>query len=247
MTPRQRQAILAGRIEARIEALEAAYRAARDAATGAIATLADAGVVTPAELTEALRRGDFVGVRRGVRRLLGAREQAQRPARVPWVARLRGEARSREIALPEEVTRGLDALGGADCTVVRSAMRRAQAVGSAVSSALFRESAEHARAELAVARATDNLPEGAGPYNGQVLAARGSLGDGNPVARVRTRAHRGPRRPREHRSPAPAGAAEIGRSEQAEARQEETGRRHGSVSERAADSVRMADSPASDL
>lgn len=42
----------------------------------------------------------------------------------------------------------------------------------ASSRALFRDSAERARAALAVARAADNLPEAAGPYNAQVLAAR---------------------------------------------------------------------------
>jgi hypothetical protein len=46
------------------------------------------------------------------------------------------------------------------------------ALGDALSRALLRQSAESARATLAVARATDNLPEAAGPYNGQVLVAR---------------------------------------------------------------------------
>jgi hypothetical protein len=49
---------------------------------------------------------------------------------------------------------------------------RAVALGAAVSSALLSASAESVRATIAVARAADNLPEAAGPYNGQVLAAR---------------------------------------------------------------------------
>lgn len=166
------QALLAGRLDARLDALEEAYRAERGLADRQIATLADAGIEPSCAVHEALQRGDFAAVRRGARQLLGARKEAQRTARVPWIARLRGEARARDFALPDDVTRGLDALGIENGTVDRAEMRRAQALGNAMSSALFRESAEGARAELAVARAADNLPEGAGPYNGQVLAAK---------------------------------------------------------------------------
>lgn len=166
------RALLAARIEARLDSLEAALRAGRALAAKELGTLADAGIEAPQELREALARGDCGGVKRGVRRLLGARKEAQRTARVPWIARLRGEARAREVALPDEVTRDLEALRVEDGAVERGEMRRAQALGNAMSSALFRDSAESARAELAVARAADNLPEGAGPYNGQVLAAK---------------------------------------------------------------------------
>jgi hypothetical protein len=166
------QTLLAGRIEARVEALEASFRAERALAGSELERLADAGIEATEGLREALSQGDFASVKRGVRRLLGERKEAQRPARVPWIARLRGEARTREVALPEDVIRGLDALHVEDGAVDRTERRRAQALGNAMSSALFRESAEGARAELAVARAADNLPEGAGPYNGQVLAAK---------------------------------------------------------------------------
>ena len=166
------QGLLMGRIEARLCAIEAAFRADRCGADREIATLEDAGIEPSGEVREALGRGDFASVRRGARQLLGARQEATKTARVPWIARLRGEARSRDLALSDEVTRGLDALGAEDGTVDRTEMRRAQALGNAMSSALFRESAEGARAELAVARAADNLPDGAGPYNGQVLAAK---------------------------------------------------------------------------
>ncbi|MEP7120859.1 MAG: DUF2894 domain-containing protein [Byssovorax sp.] len=168
------QTILMGRIDARLDSLEAAFRADRARADGEIATLESAGIEPSGEVREALKRGDFASVRRGARRLHGARKEAQKTARVPWIARLRGEARSRDLALSDEVTRGLDALAIAieDDLVDRAGMRRAQALGNAMSSALFRESAAGARAELAVARAADNLPDGAGPYNGQVLAAK---------------------------------------------------------------------------
>jgi hypothetical protein len=166
------QALLAGRIEARLAGFEAALRAGRAVAASEMGTLADAGIEAPRELAEALGRGDFAAVKRGVRRLLSARKEAQKTARVPWIARLRGEARAREVSLPDEVTRDLDALHVEDGAVERGEMRRAQALGNAMSSALFRDSVEGARAELAVARAADNLPEGAGPYNGQVLAAK---------------------------------------------------------------------------
>jgi DUF2894 family protein len=166
------QTILMGRVEARLASLESEFRAERARADGEFATLASAGIEPSGDVREALQRGDFASVRRGTRQLLGARKEAQRTARVPWIARLRGEARSRDLALSDDVTRGLDALGVEDGTVDRAEMRRAQALGNAMSSALFRESAEGARAELAVARAADNLPDGAGPYNGQVLAAK---------------------------------------------------------------------------
>lgn len=166
------QTLLAGRIEARLASFEAALRAERALAAKELGTLADAGIEAPDDLCEALARGDCGGVKRGVRRLLGARREAQRTARVPWIARLRGEARAREVTLPDEVTRDLATLRVEDGAVERGEMRRAQALGNAMSSALFRDSAESARAELAVARAADNLPEGAGPYNGQVLAAK---------------------------------------------------------------------------
>ncbi len=166
--------LLMGRIEARLCSLESAFRAERAHADDEIATLANAGIEPSFAVREALQRGDFASVRRGARQLHGARKEAQKTARVPWIARLRGEARSRDLALSDDVTRGLDALGLGfeDGTVDRAERRRAQALGNAMSSALFRESAEGARAELAVARAADNLPDGAGPYNGQVLAAK---------------------------------------------------------------------------
>lgn len=166
------QALLAGRIEARLTLLEATLQSESALANAQLAALEGAGIEVTEELREAFAQGDFAAVKRGVRRLLGARKEAQRPARVPWIARLRGEARAREVGLPDEVTRGLDALRIEDGAVERTERRRAQALGNAMSSALFRESAEGARAELAVARAADNLPVDAGPYNGQVLAAR---------------------------------------------------------------------------
>jgi hypothetical protein len=166
------QTLLAGRIEARIAALVASFHAERAVAEGELEKLGGAGFAATDELRAALSQGDFTAVRRGVRRLLGELKEAQRPARVPWIARLRGEARAREVALPDDVIRGLDALHVEDGAVERTERRRAQALGNAMSSALFRESAQGARAELAVARAADNLPEGAGPYNGQVLAAK---------------------------------------------------------------------------
>jgi hypothetical protein len=166
------QSILIGRIEARLGSLESAFRSERAGAHGEIASLTNVGIEPSEAVREALKRGDFASVHRGARQLHGARKEAKKPARVPWIARLRGEARSRDLALSDEVTRGLDALGAEDGTIDRTEMRRAQALGNAMSSALFRESAQGARAELAVARAADNLPDGAGPYNGQVLAAK---------------------------------------------------------------------------
>ena len=111
-------------------------------------------------------------MRREIRRTLRDRARERQRVQIPWMARLRGEALTRGAPLSADMTRDLSAVEDADGTVERGAHGRAVALGDALSHALLRESAESARATLAVARATDNLPEAAGPYNGQVLVAR---------------------------------------------------------------------------
>jgi hypothetical protein len=76
------------------------------------------------------------------------------------------------MRLPEPLARDLAALPCDGDVVERRVKRQAQALSNALSTALFHESLVSARATLAVARAADNVPEDAGPYNAQVLASR---------------------------------------------------------------------------
>lgn len=163
---------LVDRARLRGDALAASLREARAAAEQELGVLVEDGATVGPELREALTRGEVATVRRAIRRTLRERARERQRVQIPWMARLRGEALTRGGALSADVARDLSAVEDADGTVERGAHGRAVAAGDAVSHALLRESAESARATLAVARATDNLPEAAGPYNGQVLVAR---------------------------------------------------------------------------
>lgn len=165
-------ALLVGRARLRMEALGAALREARAAAEMELGALVEDGAVVAPELREALFRGEVTRVRREVRRTLRERARERQRVQISWVTRLHGDALSRGARLSADVVRDLDGLGGADSTVERGAHGHAVALGDALSCSLLRDSAESARATLAVARAADNLPEDAGPYNGQVLVAR---------------------------------------------------------------------------
>jgi hypothetical protein len=143
-----------------------------DALTRESADVADEldamGELAPAEVRAALERGDPKGARRALKRARFEAARAREPVEVPWAARLGGDATARgEHALAHELT-ALCATGVID----RGAHAQAVALGGAVSSALFRSSAESVRATVAIARSADSVPESAGPYNGQVLAAR---------------------------------------------------------------------------
>jgi Protein of unknown function (DUF2894) len=166
------RARLLDRAHGRIDALSAALHEARAAAErelGALAT--DDAAMAPA-LREALARGEVARVRREIRRALRDRGRERERVPVPWLTRLRAAALARGSRLPDAVTRELDAVGADDGSVDRSAHTRAVAAGEALSRALFQESAESARALIAVAHATDDVPDDAGPYNGRVLASR---------------------------------------------------------------------------
>jgi hypothetical protein len=165
-------ALLVERARLRLDALEASLREGRAAAERALGALVEDGAVVAPELRAALSRGEVTRVRREARRVLRERARERQRVQIPWVTRLRGEALSRGATASADAPVDLEGLGGADGTVERGAHGRAVALGDALSSSLLRQSAESARATLAVARAADNLPEAAGPYNAQVLVAR---------------------------------------------------------------------------
>jgi len=160
------------RARQRIELLEGALGVARAEAQREMCALREAGADVPPDLVEALARGEIPRVRRELRRARRELARDRADVAVPWVARLRGEAEARGAQLPDDVARALDHLAARGGVVERAAHTGAVALRSAVSSALLSASAESVRATIAVARATDNLPDAAGPYNGQVLAAR---------------------------------------------------------------------------
>jgi Protein of unknown function (DUF2894) len=163
---------LLDRARVRIDALDTALREARVTAEQELRALATDGASIAPVLREALARGEVARVRREIRCALRDRTKERERVQVPWLTRLRGAAVSRGARLPDGVARDLAGVGDEDGSVDRGAHARVVAVGDALSAALFRESAESTRAMLAVARAADEVPDDAGPYNGQVLAAR---------------------------------------------------------------------------
>ncbi|WP_437896599.1 DUF2894 domain-containing protein [Sorangium sp. So ce124] len=166
------RARLAARASARLAALDAAFHRARADAEAHLRALADAGLPHDGALAAALALGDFPAVVRTARRRLRALAAERKTTAVPSLARLRGEVAARDVRLPEPLARDLAELPCDGDVVERRVKRQAQALSSALSTALFHESLVSARATLAVARAADNVPEDAGPYNAQVLAAR---------------------------------------------------------------------------
>jgi hypothetical protein len=160
---------LAARAAERTARVEAAFAAARSEASRELAALGDAASSSTADdVRAAVDRGDLRSARRVIRRARVETARSAEPIAVPWAAPLGlvGSARGEQT-----LARELDAL----CTngvVDRLAHSQALALRGTLSSALYRGSAESVRATVAIARAADNLPEGAGPYNGQVLALR---------------------------------------------------------------------------
>jgi Protein of unknown function (DUF2894) len=166
------RARLEARALTRLEQLEEAFRRARAVAEEQLCALEAAGTAVDRTLVEALARGELAAVARAARRQLRELDVGREKTAVPWLARLRGEAASREVRLPAPLARDLQQLARDGDVVERGEKRRAHAVGNALSATLFRESLVSARAALAVARAADNVPEDAGPYNAQALSAR---------------------------------------------------------------------------
>jgi hypothetical protein len=145
--------------------IEAAFKRALDGASCEIEAM---GEGAPPAAREALEGGDPRAARRALRRARVDAARSHERIAVSWAARLGSEASARgEESLVQELSE-LCSNG----VVERGAHGRAVALGGVASAALFQASAEGLRATIAIARATDNLPESAGPYNSQVLAAR---------------------------------------------------------------------------
>ena len=159
---------LRARAVERVGVIEAALACAVDDASRELAGLDEEA---SAAANAALRRGDARAARRAIRRARFDVVRSCEKVAVPWAARLGGEAAARGMGSLSRDLVDLCASG----FVERSAHGRAVALAGAVSLALFRASAQSMRATIALARTADGIPEGAGPYNGQVLAARALL------------------------------------------------------------------------
>lgn len=152
----------------RIELLDAAYRSARAAAQASLDRLRGAAPELDPMLRRLVESGDWRAI---------PRVEAQWRLREARAHRARGRSwlRAGSRAVAAHALSRVDEPAEGEL----SAAHR----GGADRLALFREAAELARAELAVARALDQVPTDAGPYNAQALAARalGALGELSPA------------------------------------------------------------------
>ncbi|MEO7329962.1 MAG: hypothetical protein ABI193_15410, partial [Minicystis sp.] len=101
------RALLAPRIEARLQRFEEALLAARAQAEEALASL---GAEREPALSEALDRGDFQAVQRGVQHRLRERATGQQLVSIGWIPRLRAQAAARGLHLDDALEGGLGAL-----------------------------------------------------------------------------------------------------------------------------------------
>jgi hypothetical protein len=152
------------RAEARLDKLEHDLAAAKAEAEEALTRLEKTGVAASEAARRAMSEGDYRLARRLASRAL--RSQDERP--IPrWALAIAERARERRGELPRSLALRLDALTGPATTA-----REARDVAEALSRALYRESLSSARAALALARAADEVPDEAGPYNTSALAAQ---------------------------------------------------------------------------
>lgn len=120
-------------------------------------------------LVAAIERGDLRQAIRLARRVLKRLHRASDRTATRWALSLYAQAREQTMPLPDELRFRLAALErGVDPT----ARFKAGELAHELSQALFGESMAASRATVAMARATDNVPEVSGPYNPQSVAAR---------------------------------------------------------------------------
>ena len=162
---------LAARAGLRIEKLERELRETRGEVEGLVATLKRSEARIGVELASAMSDGDYRVARRLA--LLALRDvEASKHSAVPrWALSIAAKARTRAIRLPQDLAHRLDAFERRS-EAASSPESEVRALAVEVSRALFDESIASTRATIAVARAADNVPESAGPYNTQALAAQ---------------------------------------------------------------------------
>ena len=161
------RAQLTARATTRLDDLEATFETRRREAREALDALRRGAHGSDNELEQAFARGELNQVVREARRRLQRLESAGYATALARLKRLTEQARQRSVPLSEALERQL-LIAKRDPP---SDDRAARALGDQVAHALFRHAASTVRATVAVARAADNAPSEAGPYNPRVLSA----------------------------------------------------------------------------
>ncbi len=163
--------VLVERARPRLEALEQALDNARREASGVLQTASASGLDVEGDVVRMEQQGDIHQALRVAKRLVRALERERKTASFPWLGRMAERARRRGVRLPP---RAETPMQGIEPATLEQPLPHSQAIrlSAVLSRALFRKSADDAKALLAVARASDGLPEECGPYNSRVLAAR---------------------------------------------------------------------------
>lgn len=159
------------RLAPRVGALERDLAAARAEAERRVVAARALGDPPP-DLAEAFAAGDYRAAIRAADRWERELARGHRGSALRWAAGLVERARARGRGPSTDLARRLEQVTSAPGAVDPARVASARALANALSRALFRESAEAAHADLAVARATDRLPEVTGPYNADALATR---------------------------------------------------------------------------
>lgn len=158
---------LDARAEERLAELERTAATAKIELDDARRRLRESGAPEPAELTCAVAEGDLRHARRLAEKALRDHERARSSPASRWARGLAERARTRSLRLAPDLASRVRGLAAVDAPSVDEA----RALAAELSRALYDESLSGARAAVAIARVRDNLPEGAGPYNPQVIAA----------------------------------------------------------------------------
>jgi hypothetical protein len=172
---------LEARASQRVDKLEQEHAEAGREAEALLARLKLLEARIGADLTRAIDEGDYRVARRLAIVALGNVEADARSAVPRWALSIAAKARTRAVRLPRDLARRVDAFVDQPPSA-RGVDGELRALAAEVSRALFDDSIASTRATIAVARATDNVPESAGPYNTQALAAQalGALANLSP-------------------------------------------------------------------
>ena len=151
----------------RIEKLEQELEQTKQRLAEQLELLRERGIELSEPALQAQQSGDLRKTLRLLQRLEAGRvEEPQSSSR--WAAMLAARAQKRAVRLPEELAFRVDRLTQAP----EAPVPQASELAHALSHVMFVDSIASSRATLAIARASDNVPEDSGPYNPQVIAAR---------------------------------------------------------------------------
>jgi hypothetical protein len=151
----------------RIEKLEQELEQTKLRIEEQLGLLRERGVELGDAVAQAQQSGDLRTTLRLLLRLAAGRVEEPRSSS-RWAAMLAARAQKRAVRLPEELAFRVDRLTQAP----EAPVPQASELAHALSHAMFVDSIASSRATLAIARASDNVPEDSGPYNPQVIAAR---------------------------------------------------------------------------